>query len=605
MRLPEPVGIRSFSTMLPITLKADRSGRLSWSGDMPVEYGANFRMMAFTNDTSWEINLTAPGSKTAVSVHELYSEFKQDEFHGYPGDFFVFDQMPVGNWKVEIEANDTVGHGNLDGYLVFADESPVRVYSKLTTQRLVLGEEIGLVAYAFDHVGSDPYKAPAVEAGMLDSAEMQVITPSGDRLSLTMYDDGLHQDGLKGDGIFGATFIAEEAGDYSATVLAGGANAEGRSFLRSAAHTFPVVVPALDFVGTQASANVVDDKRLSVSLQVSTFATQDEKYKTYAEVWGTAPSGEAVPVAWIGGIVYVENQSLDLGLDSRWIALSGARAPFELRNIRIQDVDTQVPLAQVDAIALDAPVLPDAARLSVVEIDEEMQMGPRPAAMASFGTGSRLLLVHGYCSGNMWNSVKSQFSNYSIFQDLNKNRSHDQFANLIANFGSTYNSFGVVAHSQGGAASLHLYANYWSGLDNATGNYLIQSVGTPYQGTNLAGNLAALAQIFGVQCGKNNDMTYNGASSWLSGIPNSARSKVRYFTTSFKERWWAYDYCHLATDLFLGDPDDGTTEKAYGQLPGANNGGHKKGWCHTDGMRDTAQYKDSSRNSSMNSNAAR
>ena len=38
---------------------------------------------------------------------------------------------------------------------------------------------------------------------------------------------------------------------------------------------------------------------------------------------------------------------------------------------------------------------------------------------------------------------------------------------------------------QGGAASLHLYTYYWSGFDYATGNRLIQSVGTPYQGTAL------------------------------------------------------------------------------------------------------------------------
>ena len=38
---------------------------------------------------------------------------------------------------------------------------------------------------------------------------------------------------------------------------------------------------------------------------------------------------------------------------------------------------------------------------------------------------------------------------------------------------------------------------------------------------------------------------------------------------------------------------------------GANNGGHKEGWCHTSGMRDGAQVGDGSRNRSMNSNAAR
>jgi hypothetical protein len=243
-----------------------------------------------------------------------------------------------------------------------------------------------------------------------------------------------------------------------------------------------------------------------------------------------------------------------------------------------------------------------------IVVDEAMTMGPRPTigpASLAKGTGTRLLLVHGYCSGNApWPAA--QFTNASTFLDLNQNRSHDQFAQLIKNFGSTWNSFGTVSHSQGGAASLHLYTYYWSGLDNATGARLMQSVGTPYQGTNLAGVLAALGGIFGAGCGTNDNMTYSGAASWLAGIPASSRAKVNYYTTSFKlTNWWTNDYCNFASDLVLSDPEDGTTEQAYGQLPGATNRGHTTGQCHTSGMRDPAQYLDSSRNATMNTNAAR
>lgn len=92
--------------------------------------------------------------------------------------------------------------------------------------------------------------------------------------------------------------------------------------------------------------------------------------------------------------------------------------------------------------------------------------------MQAKGVGKRLLLVHGYCSGGVWPA--SQFSSASTFLDVNQNRSHDVFAQKIKAFGNTWNSYGVVAHSQGGAASLHLYTYYWSGLDNATGSRLIR-----------------------------------------------------------------------------------------------------------------------------------
>ena len=135
---------------------------------------------------------------------------------------------------------------------------------------------------------------------------------------------------------------------------------------------------------------------------------------------------------------------------------------------------------------------------------------------------------------------------------------------------------------------------------------MIQSVGTPYQGTNLAGILATLGSWFGAGCGTNANLSYSGAASWMAGIPTASRAKVNYYTTSFRlTNWWTNDYCHSATDLVLSDPEDGTTEQAYGQLPGASNRGHVTGQCHTSGMRDPAQTADTARNASMSTNAAR
>ncbi|MEZ6209753.1 MAG: hypothetical protein R3B46_00685 [Phycisphaerales bacterium] len=68
---------------------------------------------------------------------------------------------------------------------------------------------------------------------------------------------------------------------------------------------------------------------------------------------------------------------------------------------------------------------------------------------------------------------------------------------------------------------------------------------------------------------------------------------------------FVYDYCNFLSDFFLTDPDDGVVEMVAGQLPGANNMGHKAGWCHTTGMQDPAQYTDTVRNATMNANAAR
>ena len=132
---------------------------------------------------------------------------------------------------------------------------------------------------------------------------------------------------------------------------------------------------------------------------------------------------------------------------------------------------------------------------------------------------------------------------------------------------------------------------------------MIQSVGTPYQGSSLSGNLASLGKAFDQGCGYNHDLTESGATQWLRGISYWARKEVHYFTTGFKDYWWSWDYCHLATELILNDPEDGAVEKSRGQLSGGNNLGHTEGQCHTENMKEMAQYNDYSRNQNMNSNA--
>ena len=43
---------------------------------------------------------------------------------------------------------------------------------------------------------------------------------------------------------------------------------------------------------------------------------------------------------------------LPLSLDERWVARAGARAPFTLRGLRIEDPDHYIPLAQADTLPL-------------------------------------------------------------------------------------------------------------------------------------------------------------------------------------------------------------------------------------------------------------
>lgn len=603
MRAASPVdaAIHSRSALLPVSFAQSQGGERNWQRSLPVE-NDTLRFLVFEPaGTNWRVDMLDEAGRqvpaTSRASRVLATDFGIEKAR-VPATRYEFDKMQGDRWTLTL----TGATNAKDGFVLIEGDQATELASWQTHARQVAGKRIGLTALLTTTSGS--IVQSGISAGSIDEAVMRVTAPDKSVTTYPMFDDGRHADGAAGDGLFAGDFPVPATGDYLAQVEVRGVNKHGSHYVRTAEHLLPVVAASLDVAATRAVAVAADADRLAIQVPVTARAP-GQHYRAIAEVWGTNGKGKPVAVAWISGMVVPTDGALSLGFDERWVALANAKPPFELRNLRIEDPDHFISVASADRLTLEMPALRTTTNASSIVIDERMTMGPRPAGLnATSGVGTRLLLIHGYCSGGVWPA--SQFSNDSTFLDVNQNRTHDQFALRIRDFGATWNSFGTVSHSQGGAASLHLYTYYWSGLDNATGNRLMQSVGTPYQGTNLSGILATLGNWFGVACGSNSNMTYSGASSWLAGIPNSARAKVNYYTTSFKlTNWWTNDYCQFATDLVLNDPEDGTTEQTKGQLPGAINRGHVTGQCHTSGMRDPAQYLNASRNATMDSNAAR
>lgn len=608
MRAADPTDatIHSKSALIAIELSQQKDGRLSWQGRLPVENGeARFLLFSGQMADAWQADLTSPSGGMAKSAADLARSVKRTQFGmqqaAFPADLYSLEGVESGSWNLKINA---AAGASKRGFLLIEGNASTELASHQTHSRQLVGERIGLAARLTATDASDKVLMGDA-AGHIERAELRVTYPDGRVAVNAMFDDGAHDDGSAGDGVFGGDFFAASAGDFLAQVVVSGVDRSGQAFIRTAEHPIPVVDASIALAGdvAVAVASAAGGTRLQIELPVVA-EKADQHFRAYAEVWGTDKSGSPIAVAWVGGMVTPSDGALSLGFDERWVAMAGAVAPFELRNLRIEDPNNFVTLASSKRLAVNLPTLRVKAGATGIKIDETMQMGPRPRGAQHKGVGKRLLLVHGYCSGGVWPA--SQFTTASSFLDANQNRSHDQFARLIQTFGNTWNSYGIVAHSQGGAAALHLYNYYWSGLDNATGSRLIQSVGTPYKGTNLSGILASVGSVFGVGCGTNNDLTYSGASNWLAGIPTASRAKVSYYTTAFRTtNWWTNDYCNFATDLVLSDPEDGTTEQTNGQLSGGLNRGHTTGQCHTAGMRDPAQFLDSGRNSVMNSNAAR
>lgn len=153
-----------------------------------------------------------------------------------------------------------------------------------------------------------------------------------------------------------------------------------------------------------------------------------------------------------------------------------------------------------------------------------------------------------------------------------------------------------MAHSQGGLASLHMSTYYFTGLDAITTGRKIQSIGSPYQGTTLAGGLASIGRIFGYGCGSNDGLTKAGAAEWLAGIPQENRAEIYYITTE------GTTTCSSGANFIgLEQPNDAVVARDFGQLPGANNEGHLIGWCHISGYSSPNQCQNHENNQKMNS----
>jgi hypothetical protein len=463
------------------------------------------------------------------------------------------------------------------GFVLIDPGADVTLYTHPTTLRRVVGQPYGL--------------QPWMDNARITRATADIRDPGGVTRTIDADADGVLR------------FTPRVPGAHAVRVEVTGETDAGLPITLTTQHLAHAAMPApLDGPVQTTEANGV----LTITLPGAS-----QRTITAAEVWGLK-DGVPTPVCWLARVCDGERT---LALDLRWVALAGVDlSTLELRRVRSHDTESYSMVGDLERVTLPPvrgplPAAPQAptpdmltGRPGVMTVESSLVDGAAPRSVLP---GHRLFLIHGYCSGGNPFPLSHFTGAVATFADPDQNRTHDAFAQTLLAQGAPMKSYGVVGHSQGGNAALHLSTFYWSGLDWAQGERLIQGVGVPFQGTPLAGDAAVLGAIFGTGCGSNADLDPAGAAAWLSLIPSSARAKVWYWTTAFEDRPFSFDFCNFISDLLLSDPEDGVVERSRGQLPGGNNMGHVEGWCHTTGMRDPAQTTDAARNSQMNQRAAR
>jgi len=607
LRLPEPsaLALNSRSALLPARFERE-GGDWVFRTEVPLERDGTLELVALgPRALDWELSLGGPGL-AAVPLRRLVDQGRAlrtvgdlfDVAPGMLGQRYDVADTPAGTWRIEARMSATPRSKRAErserpqGFLLVSGEGTTRVATELSTLALLRGEPVALRARAYD-----------AESGSPTIHAAEALVEAGERrFRLTLADDGASNDGAAGDGVFGAWLPSTLEGDAIASVRIDGQGVGGGRFLRTTRHALVFERPDV-LLTDVARTRVLDDERLEIELGTAELAGA-RKLQVSAEVWGRDAQGNARPACWLSKMV-AAGEPARLVLDARWLNRAGLGAPLELREVRLQDPDSHVPLDRRAVLALPVDELPAVHGEAPEPVSATMRMGisGTPGGTYVYGGdrreeagGSALMLVHGYCSGGgIWPAA--DFSEpKKDFDDPNANRSHDAFALELASQASGFSSFGVVAHSQGGAAALHLYTFYESGLDHASGGRRIQAVATPFLGTPLA------TIDVGIGCGTNTDLSTAGAPVWLAGIPSWARAEVHYYTTQDDSGFLP---CQFATALFLDNPNDGVVERTRGQLSGGNDEGHVSGWCHSTGMDNPPNYRDASRNAFMDAAASR
>jgi hypothetical protein len=599
--VPDPVSIEinSQSSLFPVFLLKN-DGDLSWKGDLPVD-SSTLTTISLVSKKAAQLNLeilviegkniTQGDGVRPSDVETSWLGFDHD--NSIPVKTYLFKAPTRGLWKVRVTLeNQDQSNRVPDLYLILFNESPYRISTHTTTFSNFVNEEIGLLAN-LQHIGPVTQKSsnvvPNSKVGDSFSFDADIIFPNGDELIVTMHDDGKQDDGIPNNGIYGARIKAPLSGLYTTQIIMRGqlhSETGVIDILRSEQHTIAVIERELELITPHKATFTTNDEMITIDLLAKVLKEEaiGKKYRAYAEVWGVGSDQQLKPVAWVSGMTIAKKSAemeatLPLHLSIKWISRSQADFPLKLRNVYVQDVATNVVISRLDHVDVTMHVKHQEKiyegreahaliryqlfnnHLCIYngQIDEKMSVGPRPREFLARNNSTanhRVILVHGYCSGDCPFTVED-FTDHVAFLDAKASRTNDEFALLIAEAGKDLDSFSVVAHSQGGLAALHLLTFYWSKQDTASTNNpdhrTIQTIGSPWKGNSLAGTIAGLGKIFNVGCGENYDLTQSGSAQWLPTISMAMRAKVYYATTQYK----SWSYCNLAANAVLKWPNDG------------------------------------------------
>lgn len=172
--------------------------------------------------------------------------------------------------------------------------------------------------------------------------------PDGTSATVTLLDDGLHNDGAANDGVYAGQLIAPAPGVYTASIRATG-NYAGNDFVRLGCASFTVSPATASLTGVYSAVGVPSSTGLYASLQVNVGlnVVSGSSFQVYGELDDS--SGNTITTAVTSRTdLVVGNNAVALSFDGDAVRRSGASS-FTLTRVVVADTSTDPALDVLEA----------------------------------------------------------------------------------------------------------------------------------------------------------------------------------------------------------------------------------------------------------------
>lgn len=224
-----------------VTLVSD--GSIRQGGNSKTKFTVDSSMHKLVLTQSWSsgdttLTLVAPdGRRVGGSSGATFAGATYDKYDDMNMIQVTVDNPQQGEWEILTAGTKKPEYGTDIKYNVmagFTTDMLVAVGSDKTTYKP--NEPINITAYAFNgNVKNDIVKDAVIT--------VEVAKPDGKQELLQIYDDGSHNDGIAGDGIFGGQFTDTKLKGVYTFVVKGDITVGGREYTRQT--SLPIEIDAL------------------------------------------------------------------------------------------------------------------------------------------------------------------------------------------------------------------------------------------------------------------------------------------------------------------------------------------------------------------------